>query len=42
MICTKFDRNWLAGSGEKDFKKFSAYFYSFAIISPWRKAFPFI
>jgi hypothetical protein len=37
IICTKFDRIWLAGSGE-DLKKISVYFYSFAIISPWRRA----
>jgi hypothetical protein len=41
MICTKFDRNRPAGSGE-DFLKISVYFYSFAIISPWRKAIPLI
>jgi hypothetical protein len=27
---------------KKDFLKISEYFYSFAIISPWRKAIPFI
>jgi hypothetical protein len=27
---------------EKIFKKISVYFYSFVIISPWRKAIPFI
>jgi hypothetical protein len=26
----------------EDFKKFSVYFYSFAIVSPWRRAIPFI
>jgi hypothetical protein len=26
---------------EEDFKKISVYFYSFAVISPWRKAIPF-
>jgi hypothetical protein len=34
--------NWLAGSGEEGLKKISVYFYSFAIISPWARAFPFI
>jgi hypothetical protein len=41
VICTKFDWIWPAGSGE-DFKKFSVYFYSFAIISPWRRAIYFV
>jgi hypothetical protein len=41
MICMKFDWNWLAGSGE-DFYKISVLFYSFAIISPWRRTIPFI
>jgi hypothetical protein len=41
IMCTKFDRIWAAGSGE-DSKKFSVYFYCFAIISPWRGAIPFI
>jgi hypothetical protein len=40
IICTKFDWTWPAGSGEDDFKKFSVYFYSFAIISPQRRANP--
>jgi hypothetical protein len=35
------DLIWPAGSGE-DFKKFSVYFYSFAIISPWQETIPFI
>jgi hypothetical protein len=42
IICTKFDWIWPAGSEEEDLKKFSVYFYSFAIISPWRRAIPFI
>jgi hypothetical protein len=42
MICTKFDWNWPAGSEEGDFKKNSVYSYSFVIISPWARAFPFI
>jgi hypothetical protein len=41
MICTKFYLNWLAGSGEEDFKKFSVNFYSFAIISPWERGLSF-
>jgi hypothetical protein len=40
IICTKCDWIWPAGSGE-DFKNFSVYFYSFAIISPWRRVIPF-
>jgi hypothetical protein len=39
IISTKFNLFWPAGSGE-DFKKFSVYFYSFAIISPWRGGYP--
>jgi hypothetical protein len=35
-MCTKFDWIWPAGSGEEDFFKISVYFYSFAIIFPWR------
>jgi hypothetical protein len=42
IICTKFDWIWPAGSTEYDFKKFSVYFYSSAIISPWRREIPFI
>jgi hypothetical protein len=34
--------SWAAGSGEEDFKNCSVYFYSFVIISPWRRAIPFI
>ena len=36
IICTKFDWIWPSGS-EENFKKFSVYFYSSAIISPWRR-----
>ena len=32
--------NWPSGSGEKDFLK--SYFYYFVIISPWKRAGPFI
>jgi hypothetical protein len=42
MIYAKFDCNWPAGSGEEDFLKFSVYFYSFVIISPWKRAITFI
>jgi hypothetical protein len=41
MICTKFHWNWPASSGEEHFKKQSVYFYSFAIISPWKRGLPF-
>jgi hypothetical protein len=41
IICVKCDVSF-AGSGEEDFKKLSVYFYSFAIISPWRRVYPFI
>jgi hypothetical protein len=40
IICTKFDWIWPSGSGKEDFKQFSVYFYSFAIVSPWRWASP--
>jgi hypothetical protein len=33
MICTNFNRNWPAGSGEKDLKKFAKYSCYFATIS---------
>jgi hypothetical protein len=42
IICTKFDWFWPAGSGEEDSYKFSVYFYSFTIISPWKRAIPFL
>jgi hypothetical protein len=42
IMCTKFDWIWPAGSEEEDFLKFSMYFYSFAIISPWRGAIQFL
>jgi hypothetical protein len=40
MICTKFDWCWPACSGEEDFSQFSVYFYSFPIISTWKRATP--
>ena len=42
IMCTKFDWIWPASAAEEDFKQFLAYFYSFAIISPWKRAIPFI
>jgi hypothetical protein len=43
MIYTEFDWNWPAGSVEDFFFfRFSVNFYSFAIISPWARAFLFI
>jgi hypothetical protein len=42
IICIKFNWIWPADSGEEDFKKCSVYFYTFAIISPWRMAIPFV
>jgi hypothetical protein len=41
IICDKFDLFWTAGSGE-DFQKLSVSFYSFAIISPWKRVIPFL
>jgi hypothetical protein len=42
MIRTKLDSIWPAGSGEVDFLKLSVHFHSFASISPWRGAIPFL
>jgi hypothetical protein len=42
MIYTKFDWNYTADSGEEILKKKSLHFYSFAIISPCARSFPFI
>ena len=42
MLCVKFGWNWPSGSGEEDFKNSSMYFRSFLIISPWKRARPFI
>jgi hypothetical protein len=41
IICVKFNWIWPAGFGE-DFFKILMYFYSFAIISPWRRVISFI
>ena len=42
MICAKFGWNWPSGSGEEDFLNFSMYFRNFVIISPGKRARPFI
>ena len=42
MLCAKFGWNWLSGSGEEDFLISSMYFHYFVIISPWKRAGPFI
>ena len=42
MLCAKFGWNWPSGSGGQDFKILSMYFRSFVIISPWKRARPFI
>ena len=42
MLCTKFGLNWLSGSGEEDFVISSMNFRFFVIISPWKRAGPFI
>jgi hypothetical protein len=42
IICTMFDWNWSAGSGEDFLKKISVYFYTFPNISPWNKELPCI
>ena len=42
MLCAKFGWNWLSGSGEEDFLIMSMYLHYFVIISPWKRAGPFI
>ena len=42
MDCAKFGWNSTSGSGGEDFLISSMYFCSFVIISPWKKAGPFI
>ena len=43
MLCTKFGGNWPSGSGEEDFFLISStFFHYFVIISPWKRAGPFI
>ena len=42
MFCAKFGWNWLSGSDEKDFLISSMYIHYFIIISPWKRAGPFI
>ena len=41
ILCAKFGWNWPTGSGG-DFYNWSMYFHCFAIISPWKRAGPFI
>ena len=42
MLCAKFGWNWPSGSGEEDFLNFLNAFHYFVIISPWKRAGPFI
>ena len=42
MGCAKFNWNWPSGSGEDDFSYLLMYFHNFEIISPWKRAGPFI
>ena len=42
MLCAKFGWNWLSGSGEEVVLIASMYFHYFVIISPWKRARPFI
>ena len=42
MICVKFDWNWPSGSREEDFLNSSMYFCNFVILTPWKRAEPFI
>ena len=41
-LCAKFSWNWPSGSGEEEFLISSMYFRYFLIISPWKRAGPFI
>ena len=42
MLCAKFVWTSRSGSGEEDFLISSMYFHYFIIISPWKRAGPFI
>ena len=42
MNCAKFGWNWPSGSGEEDILNLSMYLRNFIIISPWKRAGPFI
>ena len=42
MLCANFGWNWLSASGEEDFLILSMYLHYFVIISPWKRAGPFI
>ena len=42
LICAKFGWNWPSGSGEEDFLISWMYFHYFVIISPRKRARPFI
>ena len=42
MLCAKFGWNWPSGFGEGDFLISSMHFRYFVIISPWKRAGPFI
>ena len=42
MPCAKFGWNWSSGSWKEDFKILSMYFCYVIIISPWKRAEPFI
>ena len=42
MVCAWFCWNWTIGSGYDDFFISSIYFHYFEIISPWKRAEPFI
>ena len=42
ILCVKFGRSWISSSREEDLLKFSMYFCYFVIITPWKRAWPFI
>ena len=42
ILCAKFEQNWPSGSWGEDFQISSMYFCYYVIISPWKRAAPFI
>ena len=42
MLCARIGWNWSSDSGEEDFLILSMLFHYFIIISPWKRAGPFI
>ena len=42
ILCAKFEQNWPSGSWGEDFQISPMYFCYYVIISPWKRAAPFI